>query len=381
MARIPRVAVFVETSRAFGRNFIRGITKYSRIHGPWIFYTEPRDLNISGTAIKNIEVDGIIMRNTPLTYTLIKKRIPVISVLHYPLKKKIMPVVKTDCKKISEAAFEHFVGLGYLHFGFCGFSDYEWSNERLLHFTEIAERNKYKVNTYSSYYSNEYSNWKKDQKKIAAWLKSLPKPIGIMACNDDRGHHVLEACKLANLRVPEDVAVIGVDNDELVCEMSDPPLSSIALNTESAGYETAEILDKLMQNKKNITGEILVNPTHIVARKSTDIFAVNDHEVIKALKFIYANISSKLNVNNIVQVTNLSRRSLECRFKKYLGRSIMEEVRRRRTELLTKYLVETELSISEICRSINYTDISHISRYFKKEKGIGLKDFRTSSKK
>lgn len=381
MPKVPRVAVFVETSRAFGRNFIRGLTKYSRIHGPWIFYTEPRDLNISGSLIKNIEVDGIIMRNSPLADNLVKKRIPLIYVLHYPTKKKGIPIVKTDNKKIANAALEHFLGLGYSNFGFCGFSEFEWSAERLQYFRELTESFGYSVHDYSSDVIDEYSDWKKDQKKLAAWLKSLPKPIGIIACNDDRGHHVLEACKLAKLRVPEDVAVLGVDNDELICEMSDPPLSSIALNTENAGYETAEMLNKLM-NKKRITElEIQVQPTHIVARQSTDIFAVTDQEVIKALKYIYANLSNRLSVNSIVNVTSLNRRSLECRFKKYLGRTIMEEVRRKRAETLTKYLVETELSISEICRSLDYTDISHISRYFKKEKGIGLRDFRSSSKK
>lgn len=381
MARVPKVAVFVETSRAFGRNFIRGITKYSRINGPWIFYTEPRDLNISSTPFKNIQVDGIIMRNTPLADNLIKKGIPLISVLHYPSKKKGIPIVKTDGKKIANAALEHLLGLGYSNLGFCGFSEFEWSNERLDFFTETSKSMGYKVHDYSGRLSSEYSEWKKDQKKIASWLKSLPKPIGIIACNDDRGHHVLQACKLAKLRVPEDVAVLGVDNDELICEMSDPPLSSIALNTESAGFETAEMLDKLMHKKRIHETEIQVQPTHIVARQSTDIFAVNDQEVIKSLKFIYCNLSRRLSVNDIVKVTTLSRRSLECRFKKYLGRTIMDEVRRKRAEMLTKYLVETELSISEICRSLDYSDIGHISRYFKKEKGIGLRDFRASSKK
>lgn len=381
MARIPRVAVFIETSRAFGRNFIRGITKYSKINGPWIFYTEPRDLNVPNKLIGNIKVDGIITRNSPQADKLVKKGIPIISVLHYTTTKKNIPIVKTDGNKISQTALEHFVGLGYMNFGYCGFDEFEWSRERYKYFESAANSAGYEVCSYSGISTNEYSDWKKDQKKLAEWLKNLPKPIGIMACNDDRGRQVLEACKLANLKVPEDVAVLGVDNDELVCEMSDPPLSSIALNTETVGFETAEILDKLMHKKKVQTSEILVRPTHVVARKSTDIIAVNDQEVIKALKYIYANISSKLSVNDIVKVTVLGRRSLECRFKKYLGRTIMEEVRRKRAELITKYLVETELSISEICRSIDYSDISHISRYFKKIKGVGLKDFRSTAKK
>ena len=192
-----------------------------------------------------------------------------------------------------------------------------------------------------------------------------------MACNDDRGHHVLEACKIAELRVPEDVAVIGVDNDILVCEMCDPPLSSIALNTESAGYETAELLDKLMRNTEMCGQEILVAPTHVVSRHSTDIFAIKDENVVKALCFIFKNIRRKIIVEDIVKVTSLSRRSLETKFKKNLGRSIMDEVRRMRIGIISKLLIETDLSIAEICNTFSFIDMDHIARYFKKEKESG----------
>ena len=133
--------------------------------------------------------------------------------------------------------------------------------------------------------------WENEQKFLADWLKSLPKPIGIMACNDDRGQHVIEACKIAELHVPEDVAVIGVDNDDLICDLCDPPLTSVALNIEKAGYETAKLLDSMMSTKNTIHRNIDVKPTYVRTRHSTDIIATEDKELTKAISFITTEFS------------------------------------------------------------------------------------------
>ena len=332
--------MLIETSRAFGRDFISGITKYARQNGPWNFYREPRGLKFSTSHIKEWEADGIIMRNTSQEIDVLDLKIPVINVLHYKKRENLIPQVKTECAVISKLAAEHLIGLGYKNFGYCGFNNLDWSEERFQYFNEFILKGGFKTHSFFRPEAESYNVWKKEQQQLAKWLLKLPKPVGIMACNDDRGHHVLEACKIAELRVPEDVAVIGVDNDILVCEMCDPPLSSIALNTESAGYETAELLDKLMRNTEMCGQEILVAPTHVVSRHSTDIFAIKDENVVKALCFIFKNIRRKIIVEDIVKVTSLSRRSLETKFKKNLGRSIMDEVRRMRIGIISKLLIE-----------------------------------------
>jgi LacI family transcriptional regulator len=197
-----------------------------------------------------------------------------------------------------------------------------------------------------------------------------------MACNDDRGQHILEVCKRIGFKVPEDVAVIGVDNDPMICEIGDPPLTSIALNVESAGYEAAKLLDRLIKNKKKNGQQIIVSPTYIVQRQSSDILAVNDAEVASAIRFIKGNAKNKILVNDVVKTTRISRRSLEQRFRKTVHRSIYDEIRRVRVEWILRLLIETDLPISHITSFFNFTDVEHISRYFKKEKGIGIREFR-----
>jgi LacI family transcriptional regulator len=216
-----------------------------------------------------------------------------------------------------------------------------------------------------------------NQVLLAEWLKSLPKPLAIMACNDDRGQHVLEVCKRDGFKVPEDIAVLGVDNDPMICEIIDPPLSSIAMNVESAGYEAAKLLDRMIQHKKKTKGrQILVSPTHIVQRQSSDIFAVNDAEVASAIRFIRENAKEKILVNDVVKATHLGRRTLEQRFKKTIHRSIYDEIRLVRVEWISRLLIESDLPICDITSLFHFTDVEHISRYFKKEKGIGLREFR-----
>ena len=202
---------------------------------------------------------------------------------------------------------------------------------------------------------------------IADWLRSLPKPIGLMACNDDRGQHVIEACKLAGLRVPDEVAVIGADNDELVCELSDPPMSSVAVNFERAGYDSAELLAKLMAGRRSVSKAIVVSPTHVVARQSTNILAIEDAHVAKSLRFIRLHGREAIQVTDVVTASGLSRRVLEKRFRKLLGRSVLIEIRRVRVAQICRLLAETNLSVSQIADSLGYTSIEHIARYFRSE--------------
>jgi LacI family transcriptional regulator len=229
---------------------------------------------------------------------------------------------------------------------------------------------------YSPPKSIKIHDWENEQRHVSEWIKTLPKPVGMLACNDDRGQHILEACKQSGFKVPEDVAVIGVDNDPMICEIGDPPMTSIALSVESAGYEAAKLLDRLINNKKKNGLQIIVSPTHIVQRQSSDILAVNDTEVASSIRFIRENAKNKILVNDVVKATSISRRSLEQRFRKTVHRSICSQIRRVRIELISKLLIETNLPIFQIISLFNFTDVEHISRFFKKEKGIGIREFR-----
>jgi LacI family transcriptional regulator len=273
-------------------------------------------------------------------------------------------------------ASKHFLEKGIKNFAFCGYEHFYWSIERGSYYASFVSDAGYKTHNYVQTEKITTSNWQNEQKLVSEWIKSLPKPVGIFACNDDRAQHILEVCKILNLKVPEDVSVLGVDNDPLICNLSDPPLSSIVLNNKLAGYKAAEMLDKLIDNQAAKVDNIIVSPSHINQRQSSDGLAINDPDVSQAIFYIRQNAKNKILVNDVVKTTKLSRRTLERRFKQVIHRSIYEEIRRARIELITKMLLETDMPISEISSFFNFTDSEHISRYFKLEKGIGLREFR-----
>jgi LacI family transcriptional regulator len=381
MTGLKRVILLLETSRAFGRDMLHGIARYSKLHGPWSFYREPQGLQSAVPQLSGWKADGIIMRNTHVSKVLLRLGIPTILVLHDETRKSNIPAVITDAKGIAKIAGEHLVNLGLRNFAFCGFDDLMWSNERKKYFIEYISAQDHSPHIYSQPYKGKNLLWDKEQVYMVEWLKRLPKPIGIMACNDDRGQHILEACKTAGLSVPEEVAVIGVDNDIILCELCDPPLSSVALNTELVGYASAELLDQLMKRKTKKKHDLIVSATTVVRRQSTDILAVENVDVAAAMKYIRQHAKKRILTRDVVVQTSLSRRSLEQKFQQYLHRSIHEEILRVRVDVLTQLLVETNLSISEIADLFEFTDPEHISRYFRNATGVGLRAFRDASKR
>jgi len=373
---MKRVVLLLETSRAFGRQLIIGIARYSRLNGPWSFYKEPIDLKSSIPHLTSWKPDGIIMRDTLITKELLSLKIPTILAIHNSSYPKDLPVIKTDSRSIAKMASEHFIEKGFKNLAFCGFDNYDWSEERKSCFNRFNNEAGYKTHNYLSSEDIREHDWENEQQHVCKWVEDLPKPVGIFACNDDRGQHILEVCKLVKLKVPEDVAVVGVDNDPLICEIGDPPLTSIALNVESAGFEAAKLLDQLIDKKKIVGKQIMVSPSHIVQRQSSDILAVDDRDVAQAIQFIKNNARNKILVKDVVETTNISRRTLENRFRKTIHRSIYDEIQQVRIELISKLLIETDLPISQIISLLSFTDVEHISRFFRKEKGIGLREFR-----
>ena len=197
-----------------------------------------------------------------------------------------------------------------------------------------------------------------------------------MACNDVRGQHILDSCKLANLGVPDEVAVLGVDNDDLICDTSTPPLSSVALGLQEGGYRIARLLDKLMSVKKAKWEPIYIVPSHVETRQSTNVLSIDDQEVAKAARFIQTNARLNLSVDEAVKSTTLARRALEQRFRKVLNKTIHEEIRRICVERTSRMLLETNMTVYQIAAALGSPNCEHLARTFRREKGMSPKEYR-----
>lgn len=374
----PSVLLFVETSREFGRGLLYGIARYSRLHGPWRVYRGPAGLDSSLPDWKELRLDGAIVRDVTMAESLAHSGFPVIFAQHNKDSYAPFPAIITHSESIGRMAAEHFLDRGFQNFAFCGLDEFVWSRMRAQHFDERVEQAGYRVHLYRQPKSRSKRLWRNEQALIVNWLKSLPKPAALMCCNDDRALQVVEACKSTGLSVPDDVAVLGVDNDVLVCDLADPPISSVALNTEAAGHEAAALLDRLMQGDSMAGQMIWVRPTHIVTRMSTDVLAVTDASVAMALRFIRRNPDRPLQVDDVVEATSVSRRVLEKRFRSILHRSVYQEIRRVRVNSIIQFLVGTDMGIAEIAVRSGFDSVEHVARYFRKETGMSLRDYRNA---
>jgi len=380
MAKTRKVILLLATERAHARGLLRGVIKYSRLHGPWVFYRDAPFFREPGalSRLKKWGANGIIAPDAKENKELIGMGI---STIVYRMKREPtpgLPAVIADNARVGEMAAEHLLELGFRNFAYCGINGRPWSKERSESFSKRIEKAGFETCFFhrASRLHGPYS-FETEQVRMVDWVKSVPKPVGLMAGNDDCGGLVLEACKIARLSVPDKVAVLGVDNDELICELTDPPLSSVAFNTEKAGYEVAWLLDRLMAGKEKMAGQrVAVHPTHIVSRQSTDILAIEDRDVVMAIRFIRQHAKEVIGVGDVVDTVTLSRRVLEKRFRKILRRSVYDEIKRCRIEQLTQMLVQTDLSVSQVALAFGFAGADKMCRYFRREKGISPMAYR-----
>ena len=381
MKKFPTVLLLIETSRGYGRGLLRGIAKYSSLHGPWDMEQEP-PFYISGrkdSLPKRLHAqppDGIIMREPQNVKKILEMQIPVILASYKTEQIQNTSRIITDDRAIAKMAAQHFIDRGFKNFAFLGYDNMFWSKNRSDFFAECLKKNGFHLHLFKQPRSAKQRLWEAEQFIVAEWLKTLPKPLALMACNDDRAQQAVNACRIADLFVPGEVAVLGVDNDDFVCDLSNPPISSIELNTERAGFEAAELLDKIMSDKKTSPQKIIVSPAHIVTRQSSDIYAVADSEVAAAIRFIREHAREPIQVDDVVKAVTLSRRTLYQKFRCVLGRSIHEEIRRARVEEIARLLIETNLSVYQIALRLGFPGVDHIAKYFRRHKGMNPVAYR-----
>lgn len=208
------------------------------------------------------------------------------------------------------------------------------------------------------------------------WIKRLPKPVGVMACNDMRGQQVLNTCRALGVAVPDEVAVIGVDNDEVLCTLSDPPLSSVVPDTERIGYETATLLDRMMRGGRGPDGQIFIKPKAIITRRSTEVLAVEDRQIAAATRFIREHACEGIDVSDVLRVVPMSRSTLDRRFFALMNCSPKDEILRVRLNRAKQLLAETNLSLPLIAEKLGLEHAEYLSRIFKKRVGLTPSEFR-----
>jgi LacI family transcriptional regulator len=362
---------------------LRGITRYSKDHGPWTFCKMPayyrETIGIDGILrwAKEWEADGIIGQfyNDEEVKKFTHAGIPVIA---QDFKERFtdIPNITGAYYETGKLAAEYFLKKGFKNFAFYGFNNIVWSRERAQGFEERIQEAGYSVHNYQLKDSKAADLWYYKPSAVSEWLKSLPKPIALMTCDDNQGHHITEAARHAGIRIPDEVAVLGVDNDEMICDLSDPALSSIELDTEKGGYEAARLMEKMIKDKVLSSPDVIVKPTQVVTRHSTDVFASKDKYVVNALKYIHGNLDKNLKVDQVLREVPLSRRSLEKRFMLTTGYPVYEYIYNQRIEKFTQKLLETDMTIFEIALDLGLSDSKNIARQFKQIKGVTPMEYR-----
>jgi LacI family transcriptional regulator len=384
-ARHPKVALLVESSRAYGRGALLGIAKYVREHRPWsFFFQELSYCNDLPPWLETWEGDGIIMRveNPAISRVIRRLGVPVIS-LRIVGPKMNMPSVLTDNVASARVAFEHLQERGFKHFGFCGYNGADYSDERRDGFVESAKKAGLRCHVFEGNTRGRKAKTVtregeglKDGELVGEWIKQLPKPVGLMACNDMRGQQVLSACRAIGVTVPDEVAVIGVDNEEVLCNLSDPPLSSVVPNSEKVGYEAAMLLDEMMRGKKSLPHRYYVQPKGVVTRRSTEVLAIEDRKIAAAASFIRDYTCDGIDVGDVVRLTGWSRSTLERRYKQVIGHSPKHDILRFRLNRAKQWLAETDFSLAYIAEKVGFAHTEYFNRIFKKKTGMTPAQFR-----
>ena len=377
-----KIILLLDFAEEYSKSLMKGINAYSKEFGPWVFCRMPlfhrETVGIDGILKWALEwnADGIVgqLYNKDIE-KIIQAGIPVIA---QDFKERFteIPNITGGYQEAGQLGADYFLKKGFTNFAFYGFNDIVWSRERAEGFEGRLKTRGHKVHYFEHKKARSTELWYYKPSSLSRWLKSLPKPIGLMTCDDNQGQHITEACRQLGIRIPEEVAVLGVDNDEMICDLSDPPLSSIALDAEKGGYDAARLLDQMIKHGASDFYDIVVKPVQVITRQSTDIYATSDDHIASSLKYIHQNIDKNLHVDEVVKQVPLSRRALEKRFLEITGYPIYKYIFNLRIEKFTQKLLETDMSVFEIALDMGLTDSKNLARQFRQAKGCSPSVYR-----
>ena len=381
---IPRVALLVESSRSYGREMLMGIARYLRIHGHWSVEFEESEPWVKVPEwFDRWKWDGVIARvQTPAIARAVGALgVPVVD-LSGCLPDLPFPIIRSDETVVGRMAAEHLLARGFQRFAYCGLSGFDWSDRRRVAFEERLAAAGCQCEVFDT---PKRRNSKKDhdqhgkrfEQDLIRWLESLPDQTGLMACNDSRGRQVLNCCRELGIAVPDSLAVIGVDKDEVLCELSSLPLSSVIINAQQIGYEAAALLDRLMAGESAPDTPALVKPIGVAERHSTDVLAIADLQIVSALKYIREHACDDgMDVESLLRAIPLSRSVMERRFSQILGSSPKGEILRVRLGRVCQLLAESDLTLAAVAQLAGFDHPEYMSRLFRKKMGITPGEFR-----
>jgi LacI family transcriptional regulator len=386
MRRLPHVALLIETSRELGRGMLRGVARYVRERGPWSLYHRPLGLGDHPPPwLKDWRGDGILARidNRAMARAVLNSGVPAID-LRGTLPGFGLLHVGCANPSIVRLAWEHLLDRGLRHFAFCGIprGKIRFQDLRCDLFRRMVEEAGYDYSEFpAGSNAADAEPWERQQRRIAQWLTRLPKPVGVMCGFDDRALEVLDASRRAGIAIPDEVALVSVDNDEYICRLADPPLTSIDVNPEEIGYQAAALLERMMNGERPPEEPVEIEPRGIVTRQSSDILAIEDRQVAAAIRFIRDRACEGVNVADVLAEFPRSRSSLERAFKSVLGRTPKAEILRIQLERAKNLLARTDLAVADVAAKAGFRSLTYFSAAFRRTLGISPGAYRLRSGK
>ena len=380
----PHVALLVETSRTYGRELLQGINQYVTEHGPWSLLVESRSLESPPPPwLPHWKGHGIFTRSgsKEMVKAVRRARLPTVELRATQLKHPF-PFVGVDNRSLGKTVAEHFLARGFRHFGVYELVTEQYFQQRCENFVQTVAQHGYEAARYRCPNRREQpTEWERAQRELAEWLHRLPKPVGVMACTDQLGFWLLDTCRRCGALVPEEVAVVGVENDASLCSMASTPLSSVALNGRAIGYRAAELLDHLMRGGKPPKKPVLVEPSGVVTRLSSDTVAVDDPEIAAALLYMREHAAEGISVSDVLRGVAISRSSLERGLRKLLGRSPNQELLRLKLQRAEEMLTYTDLTLSAIAERSGFRRTQHLAETFRTFYGVPPGQYRRDHRK
>lgn len=379
-----RLLMITDFTEQFSYKLLRGIMAWSRRQEqPWVVCKMPpsykREIGIPRVVewAKNWRADVVVGQFDPDDdVTLFRKNGIVAIAQDYITQFEEIPNLTGDYYLTGAMAARRLCGHGFKHFGFFGYENVCWSDGRLKGFQETLQK-EYHIDDLHIFTDRQLSSlWSYDTSALQQWLHSLPKPIGIFACDDNQAEILLETCQAAGINVPLEVAIIGVDNDEVTCNLTSPAITSINVDIEKAGFEVAQMATRMVQDRSYRGEDIVIRPVAVVARGSTGIQATDDPVVASAMRFIYQNRMRKILVADVLREVPVSRRLLEQRFKAVTGASLYTVISNLRIDYFAQQLITSSDTVSEIAARMDEADTKSLSRRFRALKGCTPTEYR-----